>query len=158
MRTVKKYRKPGVYEVVVPFDQEGVDKEWVGILRAESKGEYELRVVAEHTVEKTRGRVVVRGVASNGAEIKLSGMIKIHKEAQGTDSFLELRVLLLDDLSRATALPQLEIEANEVKAGHAASVSKVDAEQVLYLMSRGLSQTAAEREIIEGWLVDERVK
>lgn len=152
MKTVKKYRKPGVYEVVVSFDHAGVEKEWVGILRAEEKGEYELRVTAEHTATSTRGRMVVRAVVSGGAHLKLSGIIKIHKDAQGTDNFLELRVLLLDDQSRATADPQLEIEANEVKAGHAASVSRIDAEQALYLMSRGLSKAAAEEEIIEGWL------
>lgn len=150
--------KPGNYKFVVSYDKDGLTKNWVGIVRAETRGKYTLNVVAEHKAVNTRGRVVVRAVAARGAEISLEGMIKIDKMAQGTDSFLELRVLLLDDLSRATALPQLEIEANEVKAGHAASVSKVDAEQVLYLMSRGLSQTAAEREIIEGWLVDERVK
>lgn len=152
MKTVKRYSKPGVYEVLVPFNKTGMEREWVGILRAETRGEYELVVVAQHSALNTKGRITVRAIASNGAQIKLLGMIKIDKKAQGTDNFLELRVLLLDNESRATADPQLEIEANEVRAGHAASVSKIDEVQVLYLMSRGLDKRVAEDEIVRGWL------
>lgn len=145
--------KPGKYEFVIPYDKEGEEKEWRGRVRAEEKGEYELKVVAIHKATNTKGRVVVKAIARHGAQVKIAGMIKIEKKAQGTDNFLELRVLLLDNESRATADPQLEIEANEVKAGHAASVSKIDEEQILYLMSRGLSRERAEEEIVKGFLI-----
>lgn len=148
----KQITKPGKYELVIPYEIEGEDREWRGVVRATEKGEYEVAVLAHHVAKDTRGRVVVRAVVSGGAQLKLSGMIKIEKTAQGTDNFLELRVLLLDEQSRATADPQLEIEANEVKAGHGASVSKIDEEQLLYLMSRGLSRELAEVQIVEGFL------
>lgn len=146
------YREPGEYEVMLKYDQEGLRREWVGVVRAQKRGQYKLHVQAEHTAKNTGGRVVVKAIARKGAIVDLSGMIKIHKEAQGTDSFLELRVLLLDDKSRATVDPKLEIEANEVKAGHAASVARISEEEVQYLMARGIGRVAAEEMIIEGWL------
>lgn len=151
-KVIKKYSKPGKWEVVIPFDKVGEEIAWVGIVDARDPGEYELRVVADHSAVRTKGRITVRAVAGAGAHIKITGMIKIRKEAQETDDFLELRVLTLDKTARVVAEPELEIEANNVKASHAASVGPVNQEQVLYLMSRGLSEGLAKEEIVKGWL------
>ena len=151
-RIVKKYDRPGEYKETILYDKVGEQKGFASVMRATRPGVYRLRVEAVHTAPGTGGRIVVRGIARNGAQVELSGMIKIEKTAQKTDNYLELRMLLLDDKSRATVEPLLEIKANEVKAGHAASVSKIDEEQVLYLMSRGVSREEAEEQIIEGWL------
>lgn len=151
-KVVKMFGKPGKWEIVIPFMKVGEEREWVGIVDARQPGEYELRVVAEHRAAGTKGRITVRAVAGAGSHVKIYGLIKIYKEAQQTDDFLELRVLTLDKTARAIAEPTLEIEANEVKASHAASVGKVDPEQMLYLMSRGLSHGQAQREIVRGWL------
>ena len=151
-RIVKKYSKPGKWEVVIPFEKEGERVEWMGIVDAREPGEYELRVMADHKAPQTQGRITVRAVVGAGAHVKITGIIKIRKIAQETDDFLELRVLTLDKTARAVVEPELEIEANNVKASHAASVGQVDKEQVLYLMSRGLSGERAREEIVRGFL------
>src|SRR3989344_9349435 len=79
-------------------------------------------------------------------------MIKIVKDANGVDDFLEMRLLLLDSKSQAVAEPKLEIEANEVKASHAATVGKIDEEELFYLQSRGVKRTEAEKLVIDGFL------
>ena len=84
--------------------------------------------------------------------MRVEGMIKIDKGANGVDDFLEMRLLLLDDKSQAVAEPKLEIETNEVKASHAATVGKIDEEQVFYLTSRGITGKEAERLIVDGFL------
>jgi Fe-S cluster assembly protein SufD len=151
-KVVKRYDKPGKWEVVIPFEKEGESIEWLGVIDARSPGEYELRVVADHGVANTNGRITVKAVAGKDAHVKVFGMIKIRKAAQQTDDYLELRVLTLDPSSRAVAEPELEIEANNVKASHGASVGPVDKEQLLYLKSRGLSEEQAVEEIVNGWL------
>lgn len=151
-KIVKKYSLPGKWEVVIPFDKAGDEIEWVGIVDSRQAGEYELRVVADHRVEKTKGRITVRAVAGKDAHVKITGLIRIAKEAQESDDFLELRVLTLDKSARAIAEPELEIEANNVVASHAASIGQVDKEQILYLMSRGLNNDQAIMQIVEGWL------
>ena len=60
--------------------------------------------------------------------------------------------MILSKKARADAIPGLEIMTNEVKATHSGSVSQVDEEQIFYLMSRGLSQSEAQRMIIIGFL------
>jgi Fe-S cluster assembly protein SufD len=152
-KIVKRYDKPGKWEVVIPFEKAGEELTWIGIVDARQSGEYELSVVADHKVERTKGRITVRAVAGAGANVKITGMIKIRKEAQETDDYLELRVLTLDKTARAVAEPELEIEANNVKASHGASVGSVDKEQILYMMSRGLSENKARDEVIRGFLV-----
>lgn len=148
----KKYDKPGKWEVVIPFDKVGMELEWVGIVDARAEGEYELTVIASHTVPGTKGRVTVRAVCGEKSNVKLKGIIRIAKEAQETNDFLELRVLTLGATSRATAEPELEILANNVVASHGASVGGVDPQQRLYLESRGLARKEAEEQIVRGWL------
>lgn len=151
-KIMKRYSKPGKWEIVIPFEKVGEEISWIAIVDGREPGEYELRVVADHRVAKTKGRITVKAVAGADAHIKITGMIKIRKEAQETDDFLELRVLTLDASARAVAEPELEIEANNVKASHAASVGQVDRDQILYLMSRGLSRDQAQEQIVSGWL------
>lgn len=151
-KITKKYDKPGEYRVEIPFAKAGEQKRWLGIVDAREPGQYQLDVTALHAEPETGGKITVRGVVGGGATLQVTGMIKIRKRAQKVDDFLEIRILLLDTTARATAEPKLEIEADNVKASHAASVGKIDEEQMLYLMSRGLSPERAEREIIKGFL------
>ena len=62
----------------------------------------------------------------------------------------ESRVLMLSEHARGDANPFLLM--NDVQAGHAASVGRVDPDQLYYLMSRGISQREAERLVIHGFL------
>lgn len=151
-KLIKKYDKPGEWEVIIPFDNTGEECEWLGILDGRAPGVYNLTVVAEHSVPRTMGRVTVRAVCGAESVVKLKGIIRIGKEAQETNDFLELRVLMLGPTSRATASPELEILANDVRASHAASIGRVNPEQLLYLESRGLSEEEAVEQIVEGWL------
>ena len=144
--------KPGTKELIVRLEEEREDMEVYGLVRAEEPGEYVLNILMDHLVGKNNGRVTIRGIAKNGAKVKINGMIKIRQGSDDVDDFLEMRVLLLDDKSMATAEPKLEIEANQVKASHAATVGRIDPEQLFYLKSRGISQTEAEKLIVDGFL------
>ena len=79
-------------------------------------------------------------------------MIRIDKKADQVTDFLTEKVLLLSDRARATAVPSLEIKAHEVRASHAATVAKLDEEQIYYLMSRGLSRQQSEELMVQGFL------
>jgi len=144
--------RPGKYEYRLPVEKRGDDKEMRGIIEARTSGDYEIRVVAEHLVPDTKGRIEVRGVVENGARVKLVGLVRIGEGAVDTDSFLSLKLLMLDDKSFALAEPELEILNNEVKASHAASVGRIDEEQLYYLCSRGIKREEARRLIIDGFL------
>ena len=59
---------------------------------------------------------------------------------------------MLSERAHADAIPGLEIEANDVRCTHAATVGRVDEEQLFYLMTRGLEREAAERLLVGGFL------
>ena len=59
---------------------------------------------------------------------------------------------MLSTKARGDANPILLIDDNDVSAGHAASVGRVNEEQLYYLMSRGLPKKLAERLVIRGFL------
>ena len=74
-----------------------------------------------------------------------NGIGKIEKGATRANAVQESRVLMLSENARGDANPILLIDEDDVTAGHAASVGRVDPFQLFYLMSRGISKTEAER-------------
>lgn len=105
-----------------------------------------------HYGRNSRGRVLVKSVMKDTSKSLFKGMIKIGKEAKASESYLAGHAILLDKGAKSDAIPGLEIETNEVKATHSASVAQMDENQIFYLMSRGLSREGAKREIVSGFL------
>jgi FeS assembly protein SufD len=105
-----------------------------------------------HRGPHTRGRVLVKSVLKDTSKSLFKGMIKIGKEGRGTESYLAGHAILLDRGAKSDAIPGLEIETNEVKATHSASVAQMDENQIYYLMTRGLSREGAKREMVAGFL------
>ncbi len=93
-----------------------------------------------------------RGVMQGRAEGVYRGITHIQKGASGAVGEQAERLLMLSPKSRADAIPMLLIDENDVKCGHAASVGQISEEQLFYLMSRGISEAAAKRMIVWGFL------
>ncbi|MGA9152409.1 MAG: Fe-S cluster assembly protein SufD [Candidatus Nitrosopolaris sp.] len=105
-----------------------------------------------HYGMNSRGRVLVKSVMKDTSKSLFKGMIRIGKDAKASESYLAGHAILLDKGAKSDAIPGLEIETNEVKATHSASVAQLDESQIFYLMSRGLSREGAKREIVSGFL------
>jgi Fe-S cluster assembly protein SufD len=149
--------EPGKYDVELVG--RGARAEILGALVACGSDKLIVDVTSHHKAENTSAEIFIRAVAKDKAEVVLNGMIKINRGAQKTDAFLTENVLLLSNKAKAEVVPNLEIEADDVKASHAATVGKIDEEQIFYLMSRGILRAQAERMIVEGFLgaVRERI-
>lgn len=102
----------------------------------------------KHTI----GHILQHGVIRESGTLTFNGIGHILHGAKGADAQQESRVLNLSDRARGDANPILLIDENEVTAGHAASVGRVDPDQMYYLMSRGLEKEEAERLVIRGFL------
>jgi len=150
--------RPGVY--VVELIGESAKAEVLGALVASGSEELVVDVTAIHRAPQTSCDVFIRAVAKDHSQVVLSGMIKIARGSQRVNAFLRENILLVSDGARAEAVPKLEIEADDVWASHAATVGKIDDEQIFYLMSRGLSRALASEMIAEGFLgtVRERIR
>lgn len=105
-----------------------------------------------HHGQYSRGRVLVKSVLKDTSKSLFKGMIKIGKDGKGAESYLAGHAILLDKGSKSDSIPGLEIETNEVKATHSASVAQIDENQIYYLSTRGLTREGAKREIVSGFL------
>ncbi|BBK28712.1 Fe-S cluster assembly protein SufD [Staphylococcus arlettae] len=102
--------------------------------------------------KETDGYILKHGVMRENASSVFNGIGYIKHGGTKSMANQESRVLMLSENARGDANPILLIDEDDVEAGHAASVGRVDPEQLYYLMSRGISQTEAERLVIHGFL------
>ncbi|WP_147533978.1 Fe-S cluster assembly protein SufD [Bacillus marasmi] len=105
-----------------------------------------------HFGKHTTGHILKHGVMKDGASSIFNGIGKIEHGASKSNAEQESRVLMLSDKARGDANPILLIDEDDVMAGHAASVGRVDPVQLYYIMSRGIPKKEAERLIIHGFL------
>jgi Fe-S cluster assembly protein SufB len=79
-------------------------------------------------------------------------LLKVADGARGSKSNVVCDALILDAASRSDTYPYIEIDEDDVKVGHEASVSKIGEEQLFYLKSRGLSEAEASTLIVSGFI------
>jgi Fe-S cluster assembly protein SufD len=105
-----------------------------------------------HWGKATESDINARGVMKDQASSIINGITKIEKGAKQANGQQAEKVLMLNREARGDANPILLIDENDVKAGHAASVGRVDELQLFYLMARGIPRQEAEKLIIFGFL------
>jgi Fe-S cluster assembly protein SufD len=109
------------------------------------------RYFMNHIGTNTRADMFLKGAVEDSALSVFTGMIRIEKTGQKTESFQTNRNLILSDGAAAQSVPNLEILANDVKCGHGSSVGPLDADQRYYLRSRGLTPDVADRLQVRGF-------
>ena len=105
----------------------------------------------EHIAPDCESDFAFKGALRDHATAVWRGMIRVEKDAQKTNAYQECRNLMLSPTTHAVPIPGLEILANDVRCTHAATVGRVDREDLFYLMSRGLTRQEAERLIVRGF-------
>jgi Fe-S cluster assembly protein SufD len=105
----------------------------------------------EHAAPNTTSDLFFKGVLADSARAVWRGVIRVDRGAQRTDAYQENRNLLLSRDAHADSIPGLEIEANDVRCTHGATVGQIDKLQLFYLMSRGLSRAEAEQVVVRGF-------
>ncbi len=94
--------------------------------------------------------IISRVISDDNSEIIARG--NLTAETKGVKGHLECKGLMLSDTSRTYAVPELDAKAADVELSHEAAVGKIAEEQILYLMSRGLSADEATSLLIRGFL------
>ncbi|MGG0291522.1 Fe-S cluster assembly protein SufD [Bacillus pacificus] len=126
------------------------DTKTVTIGRGNQTQNFTTKVV--HFGKHSEGWILKHGVQKDSATSIFNGIGKIEHGASKSNAQQSSRVLMLDEKARGDANPILLIDEDDVMAGHAASVGRVDPTQLYYLMSRGIPKREAERLVIHGFL------
>jgi Fe-S cluster assembly protein SufB len=105
-----------------------------------------------HAAPYTSSRIISKSISKNGGRSSYRGLLKVMDGAKGSKSNVVCDALILDPISRSDTYPYIEIDEDDVKIGHEASVSKIGEEQLFYLMSRGVSEAEASALIVSGFI------
>lgn len=132
----------------------GAESHVHGTFYGSGEQHFEQQLVANHLVGDTTSDTYARGIVDDQSKAVYRGMIKIQKGAHGSSADQNGHAMLLSDDAHVDAIPGLEIDADDVTAGHGATVGQIDEEQLFYLMSRGLSRAASEKLILRGFFED----
>jgi Fe-S cluster assembly protein SufD len=130
--------------------EEGASLHIVGVFLGTGNNSVLFNTDVKHKGKNTWSRTDIRGVFKNHSSFSNDGLVTIIKGAKGADGYFSSKILLFDD-AKGRSVPSLEIDENELKAGHASTVGKPDEAQLFYLRSRGLSEKEAENLLVSGF-------
>lgn len=121
---------------------------------ADGERHVDFHTTQAHRAPHCYSNLYCKGAVTDAARSVYYGFIRVAEGAQKTDAYQKNRNLLLSEDARADAIPNLEILANDVKCSHGASVGQVGADELFYLMSRGISRTEAEQMLVQAFFED----
>lgn len=107
-----------------------------------------------HQSSNTQSRVTTKSVLSNGAQTRDRCLVIVEPSALAASTKVYHHALLLDDLSKAEAAPELEVYCEEVNCLHGATSGHPDEDALFYLASRGIAAPEATSLVVEGFLAE----
>jgi Fe-S cluster assembly protein SufD len=138
-------------EAETVLDAPGGFSEMLGIFFAGREQHFDHRSLQDHVAPNCTSDLLYKGALRDRSRAVYSGWVHVRPDAQKTNAMQTSRNVVLSEHAKADAIPNLEIEANDVRCGHAASVGPVDEEAVFYCTSRGIPRGEAERLIVSGF-------
>ena len=129
----------------------GAEAVVTGLYLPDGKQHIAFDTLQDHAAPGCTSDLLYQGALLGKSRSVYEGTIRAWPDAQKTNAYQSNRNLLLSKKARADSLPRLEIEANDLRCTHGATVSQVDDQQVFYLMSRGIPRDDAVRLIVEGF-------
>ncbi len=144
-RLTMKY--PAIYLV-----GEGATAEVISVAVAGRGQHQDTGAKAVHLASNTTSRIVSKSVSKDGGRATYRGQLKVAPGATGVTASVRCDALMLDDQSRSDTYPYIDIQEDDTTMTHEATVGKVSADQVFYLMARGLTENEATNLIVQGFL------
>jgi Fe-S cluster assembly protein SufD len=132
----------------------GARSDLLGLYFARDDQHFDHETRQDHKVPHASSDLLYKGALDGKARAVFRGLIKVWPGAQRTDAYQTNRNLILSRQAEATSLPNLEIEADDVRCSHAATVGHLDEEELFYIMSRGIPRREAERLVVFGFYGD----
>jgi Fe-S cluster assembly protein SufD len=111
-------------------------------------------ILVDHFEPNCRSMQHVKKVVADGAHSSFEGKIYVRSKAQKTEAYQLNNNLLLGNHAIASSKPGLEIFADDVKASHGATMSRLGSEELFYLKARGIPEEKARKLLINGYVQD----
>jgi len=136
------------------FKQQGAICELNGLYTVGDQQLTDFHLNVQHSVPGCVSREQFKGVLYGKGRAVFDGRILVDKQAQHSDAQLTNDNLMLTRNAEVDTKPQLEIYADDVKCSHGTTVGQLDPQQVFYLRSRGIDETAARKMLCLGFAAE----
>ncbi|MGH9050603.1 MAG: Fe-S cluster assembly protein SufD [Acidimicrobiia bacterium] len=133
---------------------EGSESDLLAVYFGDGDQMLDFRTLQDHDAPRTRSDLLFKGAVEDHARSVYSGLIHLRPPAQKATASQTNRNLVLTEGAGAESIPNLEIEANDVRCSHASTVGPIDEDQLYYLETRGVRPEEAERLIVLGFFDD----
>jgi Fe-S cluster assembly protein SufB len=130
----------------------GAHGEVMSIAFAGEGQHYDAGAKAVHLAPHTSSVVTSKSISKDNGRSAFRGLVRVNQGATGAQSKVVCDALLLDAHSRSDTYPYIDVNEDDARIEHEATVSKISEDQLFYLMSRGLSEEEASGMIINGFL------
>jgi FeS assembly protein SufD len=131
--------------------EQGSDMRHTGLYFTERDEHLDLFTTDKHERGHTTGDTVWKGALTGSSRASYEGLIHIVQDAQETHTYLQTHQMLLSSDAKGDAIPSLIVQTDNVSASHGGTVGELDAEQIFYMMTRGLPRSEAVRILVEGY-------
>jgi len=106
----------------------------------------------DHLAPGAYSDLLYKNSLDDRARTIFAGLIKVEPGAHRTDAYQKVRNLLLSDDAEANSAPGLEILADDVRCSHGATSGQIEAEELFYMLARGIHKRTAQRLVVQGFL------
>jgi Fe-S cluster assembly protein SufB len=104
-----------------------------------------------HIGQNTKSCIVAKGISSGSSVNTYRGKVDVKRTAKGSKHFTQCDSLIIGKQAAANTYPYIQVEQPKSKVEHEATTRKVDENQLLYCMQRGLSPNEALPMIVNGF-------
>jgi len=111
-----------------------------GISFGQKSEQVQNQICVEHLAPHTESAQLFKSVLRDQAKSTFAGKIVIRREAQKSDARQRHQSLNFHSTAQSITRPELEVEADDVKAAHGATVGRLNEEELFYLQTRGISR------------------
>lgn len=131
---------------------EGSSAEHLGIAFANHGQNQDTGAKVFHLASNTSSSIISKSISKDGGISTYRGIVKVSPKAENCSVHTQCDALLLDEESQSNTIPEIDIANSSAFVSHEASVGKLSADDIFYLMSRGLSEEDARALIVNGFL------
>ena len=104
-----------------------------------------------HIGKNTKSTIISKGISAEKSQNVYRGLVKIMPSAVGARNYSQCDSMLIGDESAANTFPFIDVKNNTAVVEHEATTSKISADQIFYLQSRGFSSEKAISLIVNGF-------
>jgi Fe-S cluster assembly protein SufD len=141
-------------DIRITLDDEGCECALDGLFVVSGKQHVDHHTVIDHAKAHCNSHQLYKGVLAGEAHGVFNGKIIVRQDAQKTDAIQNNKNLLLSTKAEINTKPQLEIDANDVRCTHGATVGQLDRDALFYLRTRGIPEQQARNLLVYAFAAD----